>query len=89
MADVSKLFADAQDRVKTLKTKPDNETLLELYSFYKQATEGDCNAPPPKGLFDVAGKAKHEAWSARKGLSSEKAMQQYVKLVDSLLKRQR
>jgi diazepam-binding inhibitor (GABA receptor modulating acyl-CoA-binding protein) len=89
MADLSKQFADAQERVKTLKAKPDNETLLELYSFYKQATDGDVNIPPPKGMFDVAGKAKYEAWAARRGMTSDKAMQQYIKLVDSLLARQR
>jgi diazepam-binding inhibitor (GABA receptor modulator, acyl-CoA-binding protein) len=89
MADLANQFAEAQERVKTLKTKPDNDTLLELYSFYKQATEGDCNIPPPKGLFDIAGRAKYEAWIARKGLSNDKAMTQYIKLVNSLLARER
>ena len=87
MSDLSQKFEDAQERVKGLKSRPDSDALLELYSFYKQATAGDCNIPPPKGMFDLQGKAKHEAWSNRKGLSADKAMQQYIKLVDALVKR--
>jgi len=36
-------FEAAADRVKTLKEKPANDTLLKLYGLYKQATVGDNN----------------------------------------------
>ena len=36
-------FEKAQADVKTLKEKPDNNTLLELYALYKQGTEGDAS----------------------------------------------
>jgi acyl-CoA-binding protein len=78
-------FAAAQERVKKLSTRPSNETLLELYSLYKQATEGDVQGKRP-GMLDMKGRAKFDAWAGRKGLSREAAMQQYVALVDRLMK---
>jgi diazepam-binding inhibitor (GABA receptor modulating acyl-CoA-binding protein) len=76
-------FAAAQERVKQLATRPPNETLLELYALYKQATEGDVQGKRP-GMLDVKGRAKFDAWSGRKGLSREGAMEQYVALVGRL-----
>lgn len=78
-------FKVAQERVKTLSTRPSNDTLLELYALFKQATEGDVQGKRP-GLLDVKGRAKYDAWTGRKGLSRDAAMQQYVQLVDRLLK---
>ena len=77
-------FQSAQERVKTLKTRPSNDTLLELYSLFKQATEGDAQGKRP-GLLDLKGRAKFDAWSGRRGLSKDAAMTQYVALVDRLL----
>ena len=37
-------FEAAVANSKTLAEKPKNETLLQLYSLYKQATDGDCPA---------------------------------------------
>ena len=77
-------FAAAQARVKTLKTRPSNETLLELYSLFKQATEGDVQGKRP-GMLDLKGRAKYDAWAGRKGASKDAAMQQYVALVNRLM----
>lgn len=78
-------FRSAQERVKTLKTRPSNDSLLELYSLFKQATEGDVQGKRP-GLLDMVGRAKYDAWAGRKGLGREAAMQQYVALVERLMK---
>ena len=77
-------FAAAQTRVKTLSAAPPNETLLELYSLYKQATLGDVQGKRP-GFLDLAGRAKFDAWTNRKGLSRDDAMTQYVALVKRLV----
>ena len=66
-----------------LPAKPDNDTLLELYSYYKQATEGDASGARP-GAFDFVARAKYEAWSARKGVKKDAAMRGYIKLVEHL-----
>ncbi len=78
-------FASAQERVKTLKTRPSNDTLLELYGLFKQATEGDVQGKRP-GMLDLKGRAKFDAWTGRKGMSRDVAMQQYIALVDRLLR---
>ena len=78
-------FRSAQERVKTLTTRPSNDTLLELYSLYKQATDGDVQGKRP-GMLDLKGRAKYDAWAGRKGLAKEAAMQQYVALVERLLR---
>lgn len=77
-------FEKAVTESKTLAEKPGNETLLQLYSLYKQSTEGDVNTEPPTNPFDFVNKAKHDAWSGLKGKSKEDAMQEYVDLVEGL-----
>jgi diazepam-binding inhibitor (GABA receptor modulating acyl-CoA-binding protein) len=83
MADLEKAFAAAQAVVKVLREKPDNDTLLELYSYYKQATEGDVSGDRP-GAFDFVARAKYDAWKARQGLRKDIAMRGYIKLVEHL-----
>lgn len=77
-------FESAQQRVKTLSKRPSNETLLELYSLYKQGSAGDVQGKRP-GMLDLKGRAKYDAWAARKGMSKDDAMDAYVALVDRLL----
>jgi len=77
-------FAAAQRDVKTLPSAPGNDTLLELYSLYKQATEGDVSGKRP-GMLDLKGRAKFDAWTGKKGVAKDKAMEQYVALVKRLL----
>ena len=60
-----------------------NEKLLELYSLYKQVTEGDVQGESPSG-FDFRGAAKYAAWEKRRGMSSDEAMQAYIDLVEQL-----
>jgi diazepam-binding inhibitor (GABA receptor modulating acyl-CoA-binding protein) len=76
-------FEDAQARVKKLSKTPSNDALLELYGLYKQATEGDVQGKRP-GMLDIKGRAKFDAWTSRKGLSRDTAMEAYVKVVDRL-----
>ena len=77
-------FADAQARVKTLSASPPPVTLLELYSLFKQATVGDVEGKRP-GMLDIKGRAKWDAWAAKKGVARDKAMEGYIALVDSLV----
>lgn len=67
----------------SLTKRPSNEELLELYALYKQSTEGDVAGDRPGG-FDFKAIAKFDAWTEKKGLSKEQAMQDYVKLVSKL-----
>lgn len=78
-------FETAVKESKELSKRPDNETLLKLYSLYKQATEGDIDpSTPPPGMFDIVNKAKQEAWKKLSGTSQDAAMEQYIQTVETL-----
>jgi diazepam-binding inhibitor (GABA receptor modulator, acyl-CoA-binding protein) len=81
---LTEIFEESVAASKTLSRKPDNDVLLKLYSLYKQATAGDAPAEGGYGMFDFVGKAKHDAWKERSGVTREDAMQQYVDLVNEL-----
>lgn len=82
--DLHQQFEQAVADSKELSEKPSNDTLLQLYSLYKQASEGDVNIDAPTNPFDFVAKAKYEAWEVLKGKSKEAAMQEYVELVAKL-----
>ena len=83
MSDADKLFETAVADSKKLKERPDNNTLLQLYALYKQATEGDVEGRRP-GFTDMIGRAKYDAWAAVKGKAAAAAKTEYVALVNSL-----
>jgi diazepam-binding inhibitor (GABA receptor modulator, acyl-CoA-binding protein) len=83
MANLKAAFDKAVADSKKLPEKPDNATLLKLYSLFKQASEGDVEGKRP-GFTDMVGRAKYDAWAEVKGKSSDEAMQEYVDLVESL-----
>ena len=81
--DLKARFETAAAAAKQTKKKPDNATLLKLYSYYKQATDGDAKGERPGG-FDFVGGAKHDAWSKLKGMGKDEAMTNYIKQVEKL-----
>lgn len=82
--DLKILFDQAAADSKNLSDRPSNDTLLQLYSLYKQSTEGDVNVDPPSNPFDFVSKAKFESWAGLKGKTKEAAMQEYIDLVNKL-----
>jgi acyl-CoA-binding protein len=83
MSDVDSEFTQAQEDVQQLGDDPGNEAKLKLYALYKQATSGDVSGSKP-GMFDMVGRAKYDAWTKAKGLSTDEAKQQYIDYVRSL-----
>ncbi|KAK0427689.1 hypothetical protein QR680_010369 [Steinernema hermaphroditum] len=79
-------FEVSAEQVKNLKTSPTNDELLELYALYKQGTVGDNNTAKP-GMLDMKGKAKWSAWDGKKGTSQEKAKEEYIALVKTLVEK--
>jgi diazepam-binding inhibitor (GABA receptor modulating acyl-CoA-binding protein) len=75
--DLKSKFEAAAAAAKQTRKKPDNSTLLKLYSYYKQATEGDVKGDRPGG-FDFVGGAKYDAWAKLKGTSRDDAMTHYI-----------
>jgi diazepam-binding inhibitor (GABA receptor modulating acyl-CoA-binding protein) len=84
MTELKEEFEKAVAQSKELKIRPDNETLLRLYSLYKQATEGDIEADEKPAMFDFVAQAKYNAWSNLKGTTIQEAMHLYITLVTDL-----
>jgi diazepam-binding inhibitor (GABA receptor modulator, acyl-CoA-binding protein) len=82
-AALKKKFDSAAADSKNLSERPDNATLLQIYSLYKQGSVGDNTEKKP-GFTDMVGRAKWDAWDKLKGTSQDDAMKQYVELIDSL-----
>lgn len=83
MTELASRFEAAKQQATELPKRPDNRTLLQLYALYKQATVGDApDRRPEPG--DFVERAKHDAWSKLRGTSTDRAMQDYVDLVDAL-----
>ena len=77
-------FKTAAEKAKTLKNKPSDDTMLKLYSLYKQATVGDVQGSQPWAIQVVA-RSKWDAWNSQKGKGKEQAENEYVALVEELL----
>ncbi|HCM76358.1 MAG TPA: acyl-CoA-binding protein [Cytophagales bacterium] len=82
--DLTEEFNKAVSQSKELTKRPSNEELLDLYSLFKQGSEGDVTGERPGG-FDFKAIAKYDAWASKKGLSKEDAMKQYIDLMKKLL----
>ena len=83
MTEINSRFERAGIAAKSLPQRPDNDTLLQLYAFFKQGSAGDVSGDKP-GFFDFVAAAKYEAWEKLKGLSQDDAKKQYIDLVSKL-----
>ncbi len=83
MSDLKEKFDKAAADVTKLSSKPDNSTLLQLYSLFKQAENGDVTGKRP-GMLNMVGRAKYDAWAKLKGTPQETATQNYIDLVERL-----
>lgn len=83
MSDLKQQFDEAVNYVKNAEGdfEPSNDTKLQFYGLYKQATEGDVKGKKP-GMLDMVGRAKFNAWEKLKGKSSDQAMQEYIDLLE-------
>ncbi|XP_051836995.1 acyl-CoA-binding protein-like [Antechinus flavipes] len=78
-------FDQVTEEVKNLKSKPNDEEMLFIYSHYKQATVGDINTEHT-GMMNFRSKTKWDAWNFLKGKSKEDAMKAYLAKVEELKK---
>ena len=77
MSNLKAAFDSAVAATKALTERPDNQTLLRLYSLYKQGAEGDVSGTRP-GFADLIGRFKYDAWASLQGMTQEAAMQAYI-----------
>jgi len=81
ITDVEKEFRQCcfvlKNGTKKTDKKPTNQQNLDMYKYFKQATEGDVKGTQPYKV-QVTKRAKWDAWNSIKGTSSEDAKKAYV-----------
>jgi len=82
-SEAERAFEAAAALSRTLQHVTDNDSLLALYSLYKQGSIGDVSGTRP-GMIDAVGRSKFDAWSSRRGMGRDQAMAEYVALVTRL-----
>ena len=80
-ADVDAAFEAAAEVARSL--TPSTDDRLKLYGLYKQSTCGAVATGRPY-VWDVAGRAKWDAWNSHGAMKQADAKQQYVALVAEL-----
>lgn len=83
MSAETELFERAAAAAKSLRERPDNQTMLRLYALFKQGSIGDVRGAKP-GFMDFVGSAKYEAWAKLAGMPSTDAQALYIELVRKL-----
>ncbi|ETV98709.1 hypothetical protein, variant 4 [Aphanomyces invadans] len=58
---------------------------MQLYGLHEQALHGDISTERPRCPINYDGKAKWDAWNARRGMSNAAAQAEYVQLVHAIL----
>ncbi|MBN1886349.1 MAG: acyl-CoA-binding protein [Thermoflexales bacterium] len=76
-------FEAAARRAKQLTRRPSDQTLLKLYALYKQASLGDA-PPATSASSNVIDRLKRNAWARLAGTPQDKAMVDYIALVQDL-----
>ena len=85
MSNSSEFLAAAQ-YVKKLTTQPSPDELLQLYSFYKQATVGNVNTSEPSFL-NLKEYHKWQAWNNNKGMTQYDAEVKYILFVNEMIQK--
>lgn len=85
--ELTQTFESYASKVKLLKQRPFDGELLLLYGLYKQARDGRYRESQKPGPFDAKGLAKWNAWRANRGKTKTQAMQEYISMVEMLIKK--
>lgn len=86
MADSTTMYKRALAAINDTSLPPkdlDQMSKLKMYALFKQIESGPCSIPKPS-MFDMVGRAKHDAWSQLGSMTKEEAMQKYVSIATGL-----
>lgn len=81
--DLKERFVNAAKFVESVTMQLDTSQLLELYSYYKQATQGKCNIGRPS-WFNITARQKWDVWNGLGDICQEDAMRKYINLITQL-----
>ena len=80
------LFKEAYEKASNYKEKLPPDTMLKLYAYYKQAVKGDHFSFNANIGSDLRNAFKFNAWIQLKGMNEDQAKQEYINLVNSIIK---
>lgn len=84
MSDLDIQFNKAYEKASSYKEKLPPDVMLKFYAYYKQAVKGD------KFTFnsnhDLRNAFKFNAWIQLQGMTENEAKQEYINLVNSIIK---
>lgn len=73
-------FDEARDFITQNASNIEDQILLQCYGLYKAATVGPCNTAKPP-FYEFQNRAKWEAWSSLRQISSDEAKKIYIEIV--------
>jgi len=80
--DLQMRFEDAQrEAVRKLSDQTPGDVKLMLYGFYQQAQKGDVHPEEPGYMAKPAERQKYQYWARHRGLSTQEAMEGYIRTV--------
>ncbi|ALU75390.1 acyl-CoA-binding protein [Tenacibaculum finnmarkense] len=79
-------FKEAYEKASSIKEKLPPDTMLRLYSYYKQAVKGDMFALNENDNDNLRNSFKFNAWIQLRGMNENQAKQEYINLVNSIIK---
>ncbi len=74
---LNQYFQSCVSSWKIYKGERNPKQVMKLQVIYRQATQGDCTAPPPANLKSIGG-LKWQAWMALKGMPVEMAKRRFI-----------
>ena len=85
--DLDKRFSEAVEAASEMtQASLPQDVQLRLYAFYKQATFGSAQYNQSEN-FDLRNAFKTNAWMQISHISIEEAKEQYIEIINSLLKK--
>lgn len=72
-------FELAVAAIGNLSTRPSDANMLKIYSFFKQAREGNVSFERPS-ILNMRGRAKWDAWKKLENMDKQDAMANYIAL---------
>ncbi|SOU87663.1 acyl-CoA-binding protein [Tenacibaculum dicentrarchi] len=79
-------FKEAYEKASSIKEKLPPDTMLRLYSYYKQAVKGDMFSFNENDNDNLRNGFKFNAWIQLRGMNENQAKQEYINLVNSIIK---
>ena len=76
-------FLAACKKIEENHTALDNTTVIKIYGYYKQATEGDVVGSRPS-ILKLRARTKYDAWAEVSGMTSTEAKLAYIEIVNNL-----